>query len=76
MSSTAVRADALRLELARRGLSQAEFAALAGVTEATVSHAATGRRVSMGTVRKLAKALAMTPALAGADALFCGPQAA
>lgn len=59
-------ADGLRRELALRGLTQAEIAAIAGLTEATVSHAMNGRRVEHRTIRALARALTVTPALPGA----------
>ena len=65
----ALDADGLRREMARRGLTGAEFAAIAGVSPATVSHAMTGRLVDHGTVRKLARALTITPLMPGADAI-------
>lgn len=61
--------DGLRRAMAVRGLTQAELAAVAGVTEATVSHAMTGRRVDHTTVRKLARAMMLTPAMPGADSI-------
>jgi transcriptional regulator with XRE-family HTH domain len=62
--------DALRRELARRGLTQAEFSRLAVISEATISHAAGGKAVSIQTVRKLAVALIRAPVMPGADALL------
>jgi transcriptional regulator with XRE-family HTH domain len=62
--------DALRRELARRGMNQAEFSRLANLSEATVSHAACGLSVSIQTVRKLAVAIVRTPVMPGADALL------
>lgn len=56
--------------MARRGLTGAELAALAGVTGATVSHAVTGRKVSYMTVRALARALTLTPVMPGVDAFI------
>lgn len=62
--------DALRREMARRGLTGAELAAIAGVSAATVSHAQTGRMVDHGTMRKLARALTLTPVMPGIDSLI------
>lgn len=62
-------ADGLRRELALRGLSQSQFAALAGVTPATLSHSLNGHHVTTTTVRKLARVIATTPVLAGAQTL-------
>jgi len=56
--------------MARRGLSGAELAALAGVTGATISHAVTGRKVSYLTLRALARALTLTPVMPGIDTLI------
>ena len=50
----------------------AELAAISGVSAATVSHAMTGRRVAYTTIRKLARGLTVTPALAGIDAIILG----
>ena len=57
----------LRLELARRGLDQAALARLAGVSEATVSHASTGRTVNPTTLQRITVALVRVPMLAGPD---------
>ena len=70
--TTRIDASALRRELARRGLTQAEMARLAGVSEATLSHAAGGRAVSIQTVRKLAVAIVRTPVMPGATLLVAG----
>jgi transcriptional regulator with XRE-family HTH domain len=59
--------DRLRLEMARRGLDGRQLAELARVTPATISHALNRKRVGLKTVRALAKALATTPPLQGAD---------
>jgi transcriptional regulator with XRE-family HTH domain len=67
---TAVDSDGLRREMARKGLTGAELASLAGVTGATVSHALGGRRVSYLTIRALARALTLTPDMPMADVLF------
>lgn len=60
----------LRRELGRRGLNQAAFAVICGVTEPTLSHAATGKTISEATLAKMAKGLAITPIIAGVDALL------
>ena len=62
--------DALRREMARRGLTGAELAAIAGVSAATVSHAQTGRMIDHGTIRKLGRALTLTPVIPGIDSLI------
>lgn len=69
---TRLNVEGLRRELARRGMTQAELAAVAGLAEATVSHALNGRLVEHGTIRALARALTVTPALAGADGIVGG----
>lgn len=66
---TAIDADALRRELGRRGMTQAQLAAVAGLSEATVSHAMVGRRIAWTTIRKMARALTAIPTLPGADVL-------
>jgi transcriptional regulator with XRE-family HTH domain len=66
---TAIDVEALRRELGRRGMTQAELATVAGVSQATVSHAMVGRNIAWTTLRKLAKALTMTPTMPGADLL-------
>jgi transcriptional regulator with XRE-family HTH domain len=68
----AIDSDRLRLEMARRGLDGRQLAELARVTPATISHALNRRRVGLNTVRALARALATTPPLQGAD--FVAPQ--
>jgi transcriptional regulator with XRE-family HTH domain len=62
--------EGLRRELARRGMTQTELAAAAGLTQATVSHAATGQTIDHTTLRKLAHTLAVTPPLNGADLII------
>jgi transcriptional regulator with XRE-family HTH domain len=54
-------------------MAQAELAAIAGVSAATVSHAIAGRMVSYLTIRKFARALTVTPALPGTEGII-GPQ--
>lgn len=60
----------LRRELARRGMTQAELASIAGVSEPTVSHAMAGRMVSYLTIRKFARALTVTPVLPGTEGII------
>lgn len=62
-------AAGLRYALAVRGLTQAELARTAGLTEATVSRAANGHMADYLTIRKLARALTITPCLPGAEAI-------
>ena len=69
---TALDVDGLRRELARRGMTAAELAQVAGLSEATISHGMNHHRVSFTTVRKLARALMVTPILPGADAIIAG----
>ncbi len=65
--------EALRHELARRGLTAADFARISRVSPATLSHAFGGRRLAMGTVRSFTKALAAAPVLDSADAILPAP---
>jgi transcriptional regulator with XRE-family HTH domain len=67
--SLRLRSDVLRLELAVRGIDQRELAQAAGVSEATVSHAANGHAVNPQTLRRIAAALASLPRLPGAAEL-------
>jgi transcriptional regulator with XRE-family HTH domain len=67
---TVLDADGLRRELARRGMTQAELALVSGLSEVTVSHVMTGKKVAWTTVRKLARGLTVTPCLPGVDALI------
>jgi transcriptional regulator with XRE-family HTH domain len=57
----------LRLEIARRGLSQADLAKLAGRTEETIGQVLRGRPTTPATARAIIGALARTPALVHAD---------
>src|SRR5207302_318507 len=71
----------LRLEIARRGLTGADLARLAGVSATTVSAATQGRPVSPVTLRKLAVALTRVPVLPGSEDLlmrgeFCEAESA
>lgn len=54
----------LRRQMAERGLSGRDLARLAGVSEATVSHAVCRRPISPRVVRQLAIALAGRPVVA------------
>ena len=62
--------EALRRELARRCLTGAEFARLAGVSPATVSHILMRGRIGDSTLRKFARVLTVTPPVPGADAIL------
>lgn len=64
--ATLVDVDALRRALLRRGLSQAEFAAAAGVSEVTVSRLMHGARPRRATLARLAECLETVPVLPGA----------
>lgn len=57
-------------------MTQAELAQIAGVTEATVSHVLNGRMASYTTIRKLARALTITPSLPGGDGIIGTQKAA
>jgi plasmid maintenance system antidote protein VapI len=61
-----VRGDVLRRELVCRGVDQQAFARHAGISEATLSHACTGRPVSTTTVRRIVSGLHTLPKLQGA----------
>lgn len=69
----AIDGAALRRELARRCLTGAEFAQIAGVSPATVSHVLTHGRAGDSTLRKFARALTITPTNPGADAILPPP---
>jgi transcriptional regulator with XRE-family HTH domain len=66
----AINSAALSRELARRAWSSADLAKAAGLSEATVSAARGGRRVSPTTLRLIANALAQTAPLEEIDALL------
>ena len=57
-------AQRLRRELARRGLTSVELAAMSHVSAATLSHALSGRAVSPRTLRAIASALQQVPVCA------------
>jgi transcriptional regulator with XRE-family HTH domain len=62
-------ADRLRQEMARRGLDGQQLATLARVTPATISHALNRRRLGLTTLRAIARVLAATAPLEGAEFL-------
>lgn len=64
-----LRRDVLRLALAVRGIDQHELAIAAGLSEATVSHAASGYPVAAKTLQAIAGALERIPTLPGASDL-------
>jgi plasmid maintenance system antidote protein VapI len=53
-----------------RGLTAKRLSQIAEVSEATVSHALTGKRLAAETVRRLASALSRIPPLHSADELL------
>jgi transcriptional regulator with XRE-family HTH domain len=63
-------AAGLRYALATRGMTQAELAATAGLTAATVSRCVNGHLANYTTIRKLARALTITPCLLGSDGII------
>jgi transcriptional regulator with XRE-family HTH domain len=56
-----------KLELAKRGLDQARFARLAGLSATTISHASTGKTINPMTFSRIATALARVPPLVNAE---------
>ncbi len=61
------KADQLRLELARRGLTARDFARLTGVREETVSRLLQGRPTTPKTTKAIMAVLATTPLMERAD---------
>lgn len=70
--SVVVSADRLRHEMARRGLSQADLAALARVAPATITHAVHGRPLAAATVAMIARGLVRAEVVDGVDSLLAG----
>ena len=62
--------DRLRIEIATRGGDPMLLAHVAGVSEATLSHAMHGRKVSTATLRALALAMVTLPVLRGTPDLI------
>jgi DNA-binding Xre family transcriptional regulator len=62
----------LDVELARRGLTASALAKAAGLSEATLSHARTGRPVRPLTLTRIAATLARIPTILGIDDLVEG----
>jgi len=56
-------------EIARRGLTQSEFAALAGITAATVTNVMNGKPVRQAILSKMAVALQNCPVVETIDQL-------
>ena len=71
--ATPIDSAAFARELARRGLTQEEFAWRAGLAVMTVSRAARGRRLRPRTLAIIAERLATIPVLPGADLVLTGP---
>jgi transcriptional regulator with XRE-family HTH domain len=65
-----INADRLRREIVARGRDMQNFARLAGISAATLSHAVNGRPVVAGTLRRITSALLRAPRLEGADLLL------
>ena len=81
MDTTTLRRDGIVLdpvrfdfELARRGITAADLAAVAGVHEVSLSRARHGARIREATLRKLATALTRIPVIKGADAIIAAPE--
>jgi len=65
-----VNASRLKSELARRGLTQAEFAVRAGVVPNTVSNVMTGKPVTQAVLHRMVIALQNTPVISQIDDLI------
>jgi transcriptional regulator with XRE-family HTH domain len=64
---TRINRGRFKLELAKRGLDQARFAQLAGLSATTISHASTGKTINPMTFSRIATALARVPPLVNAE---------
>lgn len=60
----------LRRELRRRGVSASHVAQLASVSPNTLTRALAGERITVGSLREIARALQGLPVLPGADELL------
>ena len=69
MTTSRINSRTLRGEMAKRGLHASELAGLARLSPATVSNALRGRRISHGTLRKVAAALLRTETIPGIEDL-------
>lgn len=65
-----INADALGRELLRRGWTSRDLAKAAGLCDATISMARSGRPVAAHTIRRIAAALAKVPPLDEVDSLL------
>lgn len=74
LSTARVDAGKLRRQMILRGWSCIDLARFAGISPTTVSAAVNGHPVAAKTIRKMAAALAKTPAIAGADELLAWTQ--
>jgi transcriptional regulator with XRE-family HTH domain len=63
----AINGERLRTELMARAVDQAHFAALAGVSPATISAAIRGKAINPATFKKIITALTRIPKLHGVD---------
>ena len=68
--SVQINGQRLKAEIARRGLTQAEFAARAGVVPNTITNVMNGKPVHQVVLHKMALALQNTPIVAQIDALI------
>lgn len=68
--SITIRAEVLRYQLARRGISGLDLARGAGVSTATVSAALSGRAISARSLQLIAQALTRTPVIDVIDSLL------
>ena len=68
--STRVNTTLLRRHLALRGWTATELAARSGLSEATCSHAQTGKNISEKSLRKMCLALAKEEPLPNAEELI------
>jgi transcriptional regulator with XRE-family HTH domain len=67
-----LRSDALRREVARRGLTLADLARAAGISGPTVTAARSGRPVSPASAKRIVAALKAAPPIDGLDELLLG----
>jgi DNA-binding Xre family transcriptional regulator len=72
VSGTRIRVDVLHIELGKRGWHASDLARAAGVSEATLSAANRGARISPRTLRKIVEALNRQPVVPRADELIAG----
>ena len=69
MTTSRLNTATLRCEMAKRGLHASDLAGIARLSTATVCNALRGRRVSHGTLRKVAAALLRIETIPGIEDL-------